>query len=521
MGWQGFVLFSIRWCGLSERLDFIVRSIGRIGRCILVDMQVDGSMEVDDFNNFAGPLKGAPMPRFERKAIGETVSRPDRSKADRFIPNRSAMDIDISRMHMCSDRGDKENLTDSSSEGSGPAPSAYQEALATSLLDRGELSSTDGISSKILSFRNKPPPAKEGYVNSLRVLYSQTVNHSQKPRKRPSRYISQAPEKILDAPDIMDDYYLNLLDWSASNVLAVALAQTVYLWNAGTGAIEQLCQLEEAQDYVSSLSWTQDGSYLAVGTNSCKVELWDVERLRRVRSMQSQSARIGSLAWNGPTLSSGSRDSTIHHHDVRNPQHHYATLSGHQQEVCGLKWDPSGSQLASGGNDNLLCIWDADQTSPRYVLDHHTAAVKALAWCPWQSGLLASGGGTADRCLRFWNSTTGACVNSIDTKSQVCSIIWSRNDKELLTSHGFSQNQLTVWKYPTLVQMAELTGHTSRVLHTALGPDGETVVSGAADETLRFWKVFSPAETKSKRHFAQEIHNNGSGSSIARGVSIR
>ena len=30
----------------------------------------------------------------------------------------------------------------------------------------------------------------------------------------------------------------------------------------------------------------------------------------------------------------------------------------HRQEVCGLKWSPDGQQLASGGNDNMLCIWD-------------------------------------------------------------------------------------------------------------------------------------------------------------------
>lgn len=51
------------------------------------------------------------------------------------------------------------------------------------------------------------------------------------------RAIPQYPEKILDAPDLVDDYYLNLLDWSASNVLAVCLAQTVYLWNAQSGEI--------------------------------------------------------------------------------------------------------------------------------------------------------------------------------------------------------------------------------------------------------------------------------------------
>ena len=70
--------------------------------------------------------------------------------------------------------------------------------------------------------------------------------------------------------------------------------------------------------------------------------------------------------------------------------------------------------------------------------------------------------------------------------------------QELVSSHGFSHNQLTLWKYPSMVKMAELTGHTSRVLHLAQSPDGETVVSGAADETLRFWKVFGPAKRKPK-----------------------
>lgn len=47
------------------------------------------------------------------------------------------------------------------------------------------------------------------------------------------------------------------------------------------------------------------------------------------------------------------------------------------------------------------------------------AAVKAIAWSPHQHGLLASGGGTADRCIRFWNTASGASLASIDTGSQV------------------------------------------------------------------------------------------------------
>jgi WD40 repeat protein len=44
-------------------------------------------------------------------------------------------------------------------------------------------------------------------------------------------------------------------------------------------------------------------------------------------------------------------------------------------------------------------------------------------------------------------------------------------------------------------KIADLRGHTSRVLHLALSPDGTTVASAAADETLRFWKVFQPNAT--------------------------
>ena len=52
--------------------------------------------------------------------------------------------------------------------------------------------------------------------------------------QRASRKIPKAPYKVLDAPDLQDDYYLNLLDWSSLNVLSVGLGSTVYLWNAST-----------------------------------------------------------------------------------------------------------------------------------------------------------------------------------------------------------------------------------------------------------------------------------------------
>jgi cell division cycle 20-like protein 1 (cofactor of APC complex) len=70
--------------------------------------------------------------------------------------------------------------------------------------------------------------------------------------------------------------------------------------------------------------------------------------------------------------------------------------------------------------------------------------------------------------------------------------MFSKNVNELVSTHGYSQNQIFVWKYPSMKKLATLTGHTLRVLYLACSPDGQTLVTGAGDETLRFWNVFPP-----------------------------
>lgn len=50
---------------------------------------------------------------------------------------------------------------------------------------------------------------------------------------------------------------------------------------------------------------------------------------------------------------------------------------------------------------------------------------------------------------------------------------------EIVSTHGYSQNQIVVWKYPSMSKLATLTGHTLRVLYLAVSPDGQTIVTGA------------------------------------------
>ncbi|KAJ4712922.1 FIZZY-related 2 [Melia azedarach] len=406
--------------------------------------------------------------------------------SDRFIPSRSSSNFDLFNISQ-------------PSPNSSPAVDSHKDdnsGTYTALL-RAALFGPETPDKKDVS---GPPSGRNIFrykSETRRSLYSLSpfgfdddvasgVTHS--PVKAP-RKVPRSPYKILDAPALQDDFYLNLVDWSSHNVMAVGLGNCVYLWNACSSKVTKLCDLG-IDDSVCSVGWAQRNTHLAVGTSHGKVQIWDASRCKRIRTMEGHRLRVGALAWSSSLLSSGSRDKSILQRDIRAQEDFVSKLSGHKSEVCGLKWSYDNRELASGGNDNRLFVWNQHSTQPVLKYCEHTAAVKAIAWSPHLHGLLASGGGTADRCIRFWNTATNTHLSCMDTGSQVCNLVWSKNVNELVSTHGYSQNQIIVWRYPTMSKLATLTGHTYRVLYLAISPDGQTIVTGAGDETLRFWNVF-------------------------------
>lgn len=473
-------------------------------------------LDLDNLFNFntQPDTRGGMEPRWARKAR-ERQSRLE-SQGDRLVPMVQSVEGIEDSHHSLVEGGASMNALKNSAS---PSKQAYYRKLRSSGDEYrdggagagGEDDEDDESNMQVLTFVRKPRLPSASFATraseSRNVLYSM---HGRLPTRRvcTPRHIPTAPERVLDAPNIQNDYYLNLVSWGARNDLAVALGAEVYLWSAETGAITRLLS-NTAEDSVTSVRWMGDGAHLAVGTATGNVMLWDAEQQRQVRNMRGHTARVGALSWYGATLASGSRDTDVFFHDVRQREHHTATLRGHTQEVCGLEWSPSGTQLATGGNDNLLNVWEPESvrgtSAPRFTMTEHMAAVKAIAWCPWQSNTLATGGGTNDRTIRLWNTSTGAALGAVDTHSQVTSLQWSRTHRELVSTHGYSRNQLAVWRFPTLERTAELVGHTGRVISSTLSPNGDMLCTAGADETLRFWRIWpSRAEAEQRRQQERE-----------------
>ncbi|KAF8513574.1 WD repeat-containing protein slp1 [Hysterangium stoloniferum] len=370
------------------------------------------------------------------------------------------------------------------------------------------------MNERILKYHEPPPlpSADKDLVQQrihARALYQRpgAIASSTSVTTNKTRRIPSQPERVLDAPGMVDDFYLNLLSWSSTNVVAVALSEKTYLWRADTGSVTQVAQAPEGS-YVSSVSFSNDGMFLAIGTGTGEVELWDVESGAKLRTMGGHQGQIACLSWNGHILSSGCGDGSIWHHDVRIARHKVCELIGHVGEVCGLEWRSDGEYLASGGNDNVVNVWDARMgdsggernEDPIMTKRTHTAAVKGLSWCPWQPSLLATGGGTSDATVHVWNITTGARIHSVQTPSQITSVQFAPHKKEIFTTHGYPTNSLMIHAYPSMERVAEIRdAHDSRVLFSQMSPHGDVVCTGAGDENLKFWRLWEVPKKKKEK----------------------
>lgn len=433
---------------------------------------------------------------------GESSTSESAVSTDRFIPIRSSSSSTV--------RLDHDRLEETEAEAEDVAPPPYASPTThlraqTKLVFKQNVAQACGLdmNQRILQYLPRPPVAsfkRKAYSLGNRAHY---YYGSQTGERKPwevakLRKINTNPERILDAPGFQDDFYLNLLSWSKKNCLAIALESSLYLWNGESGDVTLLTEFEA--ETISSVTWSDDDCHVSIGKSDGNTEIWDVETMSLVRTMRSGlGVRIGSQSWLDTLVACGTKSGEIQINDVRIKNHIVSAWQEHSGEVCGLSYRKDGLQLASGSNDNSVMIWDTRTSMPQFVKRNHTAAVKAISWCPDVPNLLATGGGQTDKYIHFWNTTTGARVSSINTGSQVSSLQWGQSyngdimNREIVATGGNPENAISVYNYETRFKVAEIVqAHDSRICSSQLSPDGTTLATVGGDENLKFYKVFDP-----------------------------
>lgn len=184
----------------------------------------------------------------------------------------------------------------------------------------------------------------------------------------------------------------------------------------------------------------------------------------------------------------------------------------HGVKPLHFKWSSSRRWLATRGTDTSVSIWDRTKGSSRFLeLTDHFGQVRGLNWSPVQSDLLVSEG--LDCCIKFWSMTSsGKCLNSVNTDSQVLSLLWTNRNSELLSCHGSPDNHISLWKYPSMEMNGKSESFKSRSFqYMAISPDGTKVAStlgasipGTNDEKLMVWDLLHDGP---KRYAAKREKN--------------
>ncbi|KAI4348084.1 hypothetical protein L6164_008845 [Bauhinia variegata] len=398
---------------------------------------------------------------------------------DRFIPNREAMDMDYARTVM-SHMGELYF----------PPRNRYQRLLSTALgLDH----------SRILVFGER----RFASVDPLRDEGFESLISS-----RRCQFPSE-PEKILDAPNLLVDDAFHVLDWGNNDIIAVAFGDTLYGYDFNSKTSSKIVTVE-GEVPITGVKWASDGERIAIRLYNGEVLLWDVSAERKLTAIGIGQGKSGSLAWNHSamnTLTVGRDDGKIVDYNFGSNRIVASYGPSHRGGVLSFKWSPGGNRLLSGGADYTAYIWDRAKPSAFCTkFTDHQGAVRGLDWCPFEHGLVVSGG--HDGFIKIWSSYTGKCLKSENTGSEVLSLMWAKcQDDELISSHGFPGNELAVWKYPSMENIVEFEHHRSRLLYIASSPDGCFLASAsgesapnAEDDKLMLWNMNCKVERSSTNH---------------------
>jgi hypothetical protein len=178
----------------------------------------------------------------------------------------------------------------------------------------------------------------------------------------------------------------------------VGMTGTIKIWDATTGA--ELRTLTGHSDWVSSVSYSPDGRYIASGSEDNTIKIWDATTGALVRTLTGHSSVVYSVSYSpdGRYIASGSWDGTIKIWDATTGAL-VRTLTGHSGYVLSVSYSPDGRYIASGSWDGTIKIWDATTGTLVRTLTGHSSGVNSVSYSP-DGRYIASG--SWDATVKVW-----------------------------------------------------------------------------------------------------------------------
>ncbi len=327
---------------------------------------------------------------------------------------------------------------------------------------------------------------------------------------------------------------VRMVDWSpdGSRIATASDDSTAVVWDAETG--DKLFTLRWSNSGAfTHIKWNKDSMYIATGDQNGYAIVWDCNTGERKNLNRFSITPTTSLCWNvngsnlissymgggGWTLRIGAgsaegiggsdRPGTHVNYAEQRPNTNYITfcvedsnsvmvyggqfknyyLKGHTKLVRHFGWNPSGTKIATAGDDLLIKIWDTTGATLR-TYSGHTKIIREVVWSPDGSRLASI---SDDLTCCIWNPNIVA-NRLFELKGHTgifTHVAWSPDGKKIATSNA--DGTVRIWNPYTGQQLKILEGHTGEVTYVAWNFDGSKIATSSKDNTAKIWDVSDTA----------------------------
>ena len=270
-------------------------------------------------------------------------------------------------------------------------------------------------------------------------------------------------------------------------VAAAGDDHSIQIWRVADG--KQVAVLEGHTDWVRSVVFTPDGRRLITAGDDGRVLLWRVDEVGRPPVevyRQEPSLFDVALSPHGDRLFCAGFDGKlkiVSLPDGRVQAEHASSC----RDVRTIAVSPDGQHVAVGGRDGQLHLWSLPDNRHECDIAVHQRRVRSLTFSPDSRWLISAG---EDRVIVVTQVADGSQVMRLSSGPAKVLDIAICGD-HMLASAG-SDNLIRLWDLNDRTQLGWLTGHTGSV--AALASDGEMLVSGSFDTTVRVWQIREAVE---------------------------